>query len=486
MEEETSDANKRKVWTKEAKECEELGCYECGRTLHEHILSQYPTRRDVWLNFITYERHVIPPVPSAPTPAPTATTATTTATTNTHSTTTAPPTTPSPPIDNVSTRVAALMRRAVAVRSKDVLLWLMAAKEAWKTNNDVDGARTLLEEAFQMNPNNEELLLAGAKIEQEEGEYDRARMLLKRAREETPSMRVWMKSATIERLDGCIGEAMILLKQGRELYPKSAKIFIMSIQTQLDFNTSLQDMGTKQLQMEATASLGFLPMSIRNLCNASLTACPSSVPLWLLACHIEEREAGMIRARSMLEIGRQRNPTSEDLWNVAIDLELRSKNEQMAESLMAKALESCPSSGVLASKHIEMAPRGVRQSRALALLRSKRYDGNSTVLAAVAKMLWSLGKGSKARSWFEKAVNANSDDGDVWSEYLAFEIHHGATEEQQQKLIQRCIEAGPKHGKMLFCPIVKRIEIRSPLITIETAIKEAASTIVGPFLVQHK
>jgi hypothetical protein len=108
------------------------------------------------------------------------------------------------------------------------------------------------------------------------------------------------------------------------------------------------------------------------------------------------------------------------------------------------------------------------------------------VLAAVAKMLWSLGKGSKARSWFEKAVNANSDDGDVWSEYLAFEIHHGATEEQQQKLIQRCIEAGPKHGKMLFCPIVKRIEIRSPLITIETAIKEAASTIVGPFLVQHK
>ena len=180
-----------------------------------------------------------------------------------------------------------------------------------------------------------------------------------------------------------------------------------------------------------------------------------------------------------------RNPTSEDLWKEAIDLELRSKNEQMAESLMAKALESCPSSGVLASKHIEMAPRGVRQSRALALLRSKRYDGHSTVLAAVAKMLWSLGKGSKARSWFEKAVNANADDGDVWSEYLAFEIQHGATGEQQNKLIQRCTEADPKHGKLLFCPIMKRIEIRSALITVEKAVQEAARKIVGPFQVKE-
>jgi pre-mRNA-processing factor 6 len=186
----------------------------------------------------------------------------------------------------------------------------------------------------------------------------------------------------------------------------------------------------------------------------------------------------------MLEIGRQKNSSSDDLWLYAINLEIRSNNIQMAETLMSKALISCPSSGLLASKHIEMAPRGVRQSRALALLRSKRYDGDSTVLSAVAKMLWSLGKGSKARSWFEKAINANPDDGDVWSEYLAFEIHHGATIEQQNKLLQRCVEANPKHGKQLFCPIIKRIEIRKPLITVEMAIKEAAARILGPFQVK--
>ena len=128
-----------------------------------------------------------------------------------------------------------------------------------------------------------------------------------------------------------------------------------------------------------------------------------------------------------------------------------------------------------------MAPRGVRQSRALALLRSKRYDGNSTVLAAVAKMLWSLGKGSKARSWFEKAVNANGDDGDVWVEYLSFEIHHGATEDQINKLVSRCIEADPKHGSQLWCPIAKRVRVRAPLLNVETIIREAAGLIVGPF-----
>ena len=122
-------------------------------------------------------------------------------------------------------------------------------------------------------------------------------------------MRVWMKAATIERLDGCTGEAMVLLKKGRELYPTSAKLWIMSIQTQLDFNTRIETLKSNGKTVEAAstlASLGFVPLSIRNLCNASLAKCPESVPLWLLACAIEEKEAGMIRARSMLEIGRQR------------------------------------------------------------------------------------------------------------------------------------------------------------------------------------
>jgi pre-mRNA-processing factor 6 len=359
----------------------------------------------------------------------------------------------------------------------------MAAKEAWKKRNDVDGARSLLEEAFGKNPNNEELLLAGAKIESEEGEYDRARILLKTARSTSPSLRVWMKSATIERLDGDLISAMKLLREGRTKYSSGAKLWLMSVQTLLNFNNN--NALTSKEKSTKLATLGYIPMSVRSLCNAGLSACPECVPLWLLGCQIEEKEAGTIRARSMYELGRQRNPTSDDLWHSAIDLELRTKNEQMAENLMAKALKSCPTSGLLASKHIEMAPRGVRQSRALALLRSKRYDGNSTVLAAVAKMLWSIGKGSKARSWFEKAVNANADDGDVWSEYLAFEVHHGATKEQVEKLIQRCVEADPKHGTQLWCPIMKRIQAGTSLMTTETTIREAAAKIVGPFEIKR-
>ena len=490
VEGETSEANKRKVWTKEAKELEESGCYACARVYHEHLVVTYGKRRDVWLNYATYERNVIPSTIIADT-ADTADTATTTDTTasaavsSSTSSSSSSASSSSISLTN-SERVAAVLRRAVETRPKDVLLWLMAAKDAWKERNDVDGARTILEEAFVANPNSEELLLAGAKIEQEEGEYDRARMLLARARISSPSPRVWTKSATIERLDGQLCDALILLKEGREKYATAYKLWLASVQTRMAFDRGVSALPSSQEKRKAMDGLGYVPMSIRNLCNAGLASCSECVPLWLLACKIEESEVGIIRARSMLEVGRQRNSTSEALWHAAIELELRAKNEQAAESLMAKALESCPSSGLLASKHIEMAPRGVRQSRALALLRSKRYDGSSTVLAAVAKMLWSLGKGSKARSWFEKAVNANGDDGDVWVEYLSFEIHHGATEDQINKLVSRCIEAGPKHGSQLWCPIAKRVGVRAPLLNVETIIREAAGLIVGPFEIKKK
>jgi pre-mRNA-processing factor 6 len=454
---ETSEANKRKVWTNEAKELEVQQCYECARVYHEHLVATYGKRRDVWLNYVKYERNVLGA--------------------------------PEEGVEEEAARaakVATVLQRAVQLRPNDILLWLMSAKEAWKKRNDVDVARSILEEAFVANPNSEELLLAGSKIEQEEGEYDRARILLARARECSPSARVWTKSITIERLDGQLVDSLTMLKEGREKYPTAYKLWMSSIQVRLEFDSHVSSLPTPKERRSVMDGLGYVPKSIRNLCNEGLTACSNCVPLWLLACTIEEKAVGIIRARSMLEVGRQRNTASDELWHAAIELEIRAKNEQAAESLMAKALEACPTSGLLASKHIEMAPRGVRQSRALALLRSKRYDGSSTVLAAVGKMLWSLGKGSKARSWFEKAINANSDDGDVWSEYLAFEIHHGATAEQIGKLISRCVEADPKHGSQLWCPIAKKIRVREALMDVESTIREAASNIVGPFEIQKK
>lgn len=76
----------------------------------------------------------------------------------------------------------------------------MAAKEKWLAG-DLEAARVILQEAFAANEDKESLWLAAWKLEFENRELDRARLLLQRARDRPASstQRVWMKSAIVER-----------------------------------------------------------------------------------------------------------------------------------------------------------------------------------------------------------------------------------------------------------------------------------------------
>jgi len=51
----------------------------------------------------------------------------------------------------------------------------------------------------------------------------------------------------------------------------------------------------------------------------------------------------------------------------------------------------------------------------------------------------------KARSWFERAVKLDPDNGDSWAYFYRFELQHG-TEQSQRDLIQRMVTADPHHG----------------------------------------
>lgn len=66
---------------------------------------------------------------------------------------------------------------------------------------EIDTARKILEEAFRANADSEEIWLAAFKLEFENNEADRARLLLAKARQSdaTSTQRVWMKSAIVER-----------------------------------------------------------------------------------------------------------------------------------------------------------------------------------------------------------------------------------------------------------------------------------------------
>ena len=77
----------------------------------------------------------------------------------------------------------------------------------------MSAARTILALAFQANPNSEEIWLAAMKLESENGEYERARRLLEKARASAGTARVMMKSAKLEWVLKNIDKAVELLDQ---------------------------------------------------------------------------------------------------------------------------------------------------------------------------------------------------------------------------------------------------------------------------------
>ena len=78
---------------------------------------------------------------------------------------------------------------------------------------DVSAARTILALAFQANPNSEEIWLAAMKLESENGENERARRLLEKARASAGTARVMMKSAKLEWVLKNIDKAVELLDE---------------------------------------------------------------------------------------------------------------------------------------------------------------------------------------------------------------------------------------------------------------------------------
>lgn len=151
----------------------------------------------------------------------------------------------------------------------------------------------MLGAAFEANPNSEAIWLAAVKLEAENGEHGRAEKLLSQAREKADTMKVWMKSAVLERQLGKIPEALQLLDQGLAKYSTADKLWMIRGQI-------LTDRGDNQKARE-------------NYIKA-VKFCPKSVPLWILYSRLEERAGLQTKARAMLDRARLLNPKTPELW----------------------------------------------------------------------------------------------------------------------------------------------------------------------------
>lgn len=422
------DEDRQRTWADDAKGALARGSVATARAIVSHNLAAFPIKRSLWMQAVDMEqKHG-----SAET------------------------------LDEVLAAASQRLPRAE-------IFWLLRAKEQWMTGN-VSKARDILTEAFAANPDSEAVWLAAAKLEWETGEIERARVLLQRARERAPTDRVFMKSALLEREQKKFNEALVLIEEGISNYKSFPKLYMMG--GQICSDDLLKDKSNLD--------------KARRFYQRGLQACNNNVVLWILASQLEERAhtfdktntvkpgLGVTKARGLLEISRLKNPKNPVLWLEAIRLERRAGNEKLANTLTARALQECPNSGALLSENIRKAPRVEQKSKSADAI--KRCPEDPRVIAAVANLFASDRKNEKARKWYDRAVILDSDVGDSWAYFYAFELEVGK-KEQQEKVKERCVAAEPKHGEF-WTAVVKDMANRGKTVAegLELAAQKLLAT----------
>lgn len=164
-----------------------------------------------------------------------------------------------------------------------------------------------------------------------------------------------------------------------------------------------------------------------------------------------EKTGNVTRARAILETARKINPKKAELWLAAIRLEMRAGFKDIAMTLVSKALQEIPDSGILWAEAIFMESPKQRKTKSVDAL--KRCEHDPHVLLAVSKLFWTERRIAKAREWFSRAVRLDPDLGDAWAYFYKFEQLFG-TEEEQNQVMKKCVEAEPHHGEK-WCAVSK-------------------------------
>lgn len=382
--------DRKSTWLSDAESFQRQGLLECSRAVYSYTLSVFPSKKSIWLAAVKFEKSF-----------------------------------------GTREKVDELLQRAVKACPHSELLWLMWAKEKWISWNDIEAARNVLRLAFIESPDNDQLWLAAAKLEAENGFYDNAKAILCEAREKTESEKIWMKSAMLEWHCGNFDGALEIINEALNSFASFDKLWMMKGQI-------LQIKG----QLEEA----------RESYQKALKACPKSTPLWILAAQLEMNEKKAIRARSILDKARVLIPKNENLWYQSVVCELKSANTSVAKSILSKALQECPQSGKLWALSVFLEPKLARKGKVSDAL--KKCDNDPYVFIATARIFWYEKSLDKAKGWFEKALQADSDCGDSWGWYFLFlsSEYPGEVDE----FIKRFEAADVKHG-ILFPTVSKDV-----------------------------
>eukprot|EP01002_Notosolenus_urceolatus_P006552 NODE_274_length_2339_cov_26.015721_g215_i0.p1 GENE.NODE_274_length_2339_cov_26.015721_g215_i0~~NODE_274_length_2339_cov_26.015721_g215_i0.p1 ORF type:complete len:732 (+),score=287.92 NODE_274_length_2339_cov_26.015721_g215_i0:198-2198(+) len=441
--ENSTDAERRQQYIDDAHAAIAASAINTGRAIYHHATVRYPQRKALWLQAVDLER-----------------------------------------VHGTPESLDQILQRAVSYCPKAEVLWLMAAKNAWLGSSkddkgnltrkrNPDGARAILSDAFKSLPQSEAIWIAYAKVEEEEGEIERARILLSKARDTIgkTSYRIWMKSAMLERGAREYLDCVRLLREAVEMHPNAWKLWAIWLQlTDTRYHVS-EDDENLSMNLDIKEEPG-QQQPIRRTYQAALAHCPHAIPLWIIASNIELNVLHDVpRARAVLERGRSYNKDRAgvaDLTIASVRLEIKHGSRKQAESALSAGLTQFPKSGAMWALAIELTPPTARRAKAVQALsqisqREKDKEKSASanpeegiVLVAVAKGYWADRDLDKSRAALRRAVALNPDFGDAWATFLAFEKEHG-TQEAVEEIVARCVKSEPRHGEM-WVSVSKAVE----------------------------
>lgn len=398
--------DQKRVWLEDAAAAIALGRVVTARAIFSHIVVAFPGEQDVWQKFAVFEMQ-----------------------------------------HGSADTVAGVLERAVEYCPRAEVLWLMAAKQKWKTVG-VKEARELLERAKIANPDSENIFLAAAKIETEVGGIDRARGILKNARKITPSARVWMKCALLERKCRDINAESALLEEGVELYPTYPKLWLMLAQLHERREALASVNGSVALDSAKTIDGERIFGDSRNVYVQALKSCATNVPLWRGLASADVRFGKITKARATLERGRQACVDECDvdmLWWESVMIEMLASGKAAALSLLARGLKEQSDSGCLWGLAIALESRARQRARIVDAL--KHCDQNAVVLLEAGKFFWRGRKLEQARDWLTRSVRIDPSFGDTIATLYAFELADGS-EEKCLAIEHQVASSSVKYGRL--------------------------------------
>ena len=308
--------------------------------------------------------------------------------------------------------------------------WIMNSRAKWEAGEKTE-ARRVLARSFQQLSSNENVFLSAVELEVKDGQISEASQLLRTARQEAGTNRIWYISVDFARKYGVAGDgvnknesALDLVNQGLQIYPSEPRLHLQKGQIYL--------------------ALGKIPQA-REAYNLGTRACKSSVPLYLLLSRLEESQKLTTKARSVLERGAL--ATKSPLIALeAVRVERRANNIAQAKTIMARALQQFPTDGALWSENIwHLEDRTKRKPRSLEAI--KKVDNDPILFVTVARVFWTERKIDKAAGWFEKAILLDPDLGDTWVWYWRFLLEYG-TSEKKAEVLEKIQMQEPKHGEV--------------------------------------